>query len=151
MRRMRRPECLEIHVEIAQNRSEKALKIHFGRVHVPVFHLEWDAGPFHSSYRGKRSSILPYSRPHLEGFVPRLHLHLKTILESSKPSYETSLGYEGCVFRSHIPLFLPSSPFPFSGIGPEAESSPVTLRIKYGICPGISGISPNPAAESNLG
>ena len=41
--------------------------------------------------------------------------------------------------------------FPFPGIGPEAESSPVTLRIKYGICPGISGIYPNPAAESNLG
>ena len=41
--------------------------------------------------------------------------------------------------------------FPFTGIGPEAKSNPVTLRIKYGICPGISGICPNPAAESNLG
>ena len=41
--------------------------------------------------------------------------------------------------------------FPFPGIGPEAESSHVTLRIKYGIYPGISGICPNPAAESNLG
>ena len=40
---------------------------------------------------------------------------------------------------------------PFPGIGPEAESSPVTLRIKNAICPGISGICPNPAAESNLG
>ena len=39
----------------------------------------------------------------------------------------------------------------FTGIGPEAESNHVTLRIKYGICPGISGIYPNPAAESNLG
>ena len=39
----------------------------------------------------------------------------------------------------------------FTGIGPEAESNHVTLRIKYGICPAISGIYPNPAAESNLG
>ena len=39
----------------------------------------------------------------------------------------------------------------FTGIGPEAESNHVTLRIKYGICPGISGIYPNPAAESKLG
>eukprot|EP00964_Phaeocystis_antarctica_P131491 scaffold95386_cov33-Phaeocystis_antarctica.AAC.2 len=39
----------------------------------------------------------------------------------------------------------------FTGIGPEAESNHVTLRIKYGIRPAISGIYPNPAAESNLG
>ena len=41
--------------------------------------------------------------------------------------------------------------FRFPGIGPEAESNPVTLRIKYGIIPKKSGIYPNPAAESNLG
>ena len=40
---------------------------------------------------------------------------------------------------------------PFTGIGPEAKSKPVTLRIKYGIYPIKSGIYPNPAAESNLG
>ena len=39
----------------------------------------------------------------------------------------------------------------FTGIGPEAESKHVTLRINYGIFPGISGIYPNPAAESKLG
>ena len=41
--------------------------------------------------------------------------------------------------------------FPFPGIGPEGKSNPVTLRIKYGIGPGISGIYPNPAAESTVG
>ena len=40
---------------------------------------------------------------------------------------------------------------PFTGIGPEAKSKPVTLRIKYGIYPIKSGIYPNPAAESKLG
>ena len=41
--------------------------------------------------------------------------------------------------------------FPFPGIGPDAESNPATLRIKYGINPGISGIYPIPAAESKVG
>ena len=40
---------------------------------------------------------------------------------------------------------------PFPGIGPDAESNPATLRIKYGINPGISGIYPIPAAESKVG
>ena len=31
--------------------------------------------------------------------------------------------------------------FPFTGIGPEAESNPVTLRIKYGIIPKKRGKS----------
>ena len=39
----------------------------------------------------------------------------------------------------------------FTGIGPEAKSIPVTLRIKYGIIPKKSGIYPNPAAESKVG
>ena len=47
-------------------------------------------------------------------------------------------------------LILPDSAT-FTGIGPEAKSNPVTLRIKYGIGPGISGIYPNPAAESKAG
>ena len=41
--------------------------------------------------------------------------------------------------------------FRFTGIGPDAESNPATLRIKYGINPGISGICPIPAAESKVG
>ena len=41
--------------------------------------------------------------------------------------------------------------FPFTGIGPAAESNPATIRIKYGINPGISGICPIPAAESKVG
>ena len=41
--------------------------------------------------------------------------------------------------------------FPFPGIGPAAESNPATIRIKYGINPGISGICPIPAAESKVG
>ena len=39
----------------------------------------------------------------------------------------------------------------FTGIGPEAKSSPATLRIKYGMIPKKSGIYPNPAAESKVG
>ena len=39
----------------------------------------------------------------------------------------------------------------FPGMSPEAESNPATLRIKYGIHPGISGICPIPAAESKVG
>ena len=39
----------------------------------------------------------------------------------------------------------------FPGIGPEAESNPVILRIKYGIIPKKCGIYPNPAAELKLG
>ena len=39
----------------------------------------------------------------------------------------------------------------FTGIGPEAESSHVSLRIKYGQIPKKAGISPDPAAESNVG
>ena len=39
----------------------------------------------------------------------------------------------------------------FTGIGPDAESNPATLRIKYGIIPKNSGIYPNPAAESKVG
>ena len=41
--------------------------------------------------------------------------------------------------------------FPFTGIGPDAESNPAALRIKYGINPGVSGIHPIPAAESKVG
>ena len=41
--------------------------------------------------------------------------------------------------------------FPFTGIAPAAESNPATIRIKYGINPGISGICPIPAAESKVG
>ena len=40
---------------------------------------------------------------------------------------------------------------PFPGIGPDAESNPATLRIKYGINPGISGIYPIPAARIKSG
>ena len=43
------------------------------------------------------------------------------------------------------------SRFRFTGIGPDAESNPATLRIKYGINPGKSGICPIPAAESKVG
>jgi hypothetical protein len=39
----------------------------------------------------------------------------------------------------------------FTGIGPEAESNHVTLRIKYGQIPKKLGISPDPAAESKVG
>ena len=39
----------------------------------------------------------------------------------------------------------------FTGIGPEAESNHVTLRIKYGKIPKKTGISPDPAAESKVG
>ena len=39
----------------------------------------------------------------------------------------------------------------FPGIGPEAESNHVTLRIKYGKIPKKTGISPDPAAESKVG
>jgi len=39
----------------------------------------------------------------------------------------------------------------FTGIGPEAESNHVSLRIKYGQIPKKAGISPDPAAESNVG
>ena len=39
----------------------------------------------------------------------------------------------------------------FTGIGPDAESNPATLRIKYGMIPKKAGISPDPAAESNVG
>ena len=39
----------------------------------------------------------------------------------------------------------------FTGIGPEAESNRVTLRIKYGKIPKKTGISPDPAAESKVG
>ena len=41
--------------------------------------------------------------------------------------------------------------FRFTWIGPDAESNPATLRIKYGINPGKSGICPIPAAESKVG
>ena len=41
--------------------------------------------------------------------------------------------------------------FRFTGIGPDAESNPAILRIKYGINPRISGICPIPAAESKVG
>ena len=34
---------------------------------------------------------------------------------------------------------IQSSVFRFTGIGPEAESNPVTLRVKYGIIPKKSG------------
>ena len=39
----------------------------------------------------------------------------------------------------------------FTGIGPEAESNHVTLRIKSGKIPKKTGISPDPAAESKVG
>ena len=39
----------------------------------------------------------------------------------------------------------------FTGIGPEAESNRVTLRIKYGKIPKKTGISPDPASESKVG
>ena len=39
----------------------------------------------------------------------------------------------------------------FPGIGPEAESNHVTLRIKSGKIPKKTGISPDPAAESKVG
>ena len=39
----------------------------------------------------------------------------------------------------------------FTGIGPEAESNHVSLRIKYGQIPKKAGISPDPAAESKVG
>ena len=39
----------------------------------------------------------------------------------------------------------------FTGIGPEAESNQVTLRIKSGKIPKKTGISPDPAAESKVG
>ena len=42
-----------------------------------------------------------------------------------------------------------SSAFP--GIRPEAESNPPARRIKYAICPVVSGVYPNPTAEPNLG
>ena len=49
------------------------------------------------------------------------------------------------------PATLRHQCFRFTGIGPDAESNPATLRIKYGINPGISGICPIPAAESKVG
>ena len=49
------------------------------------------------------------------------------------------------------PATLRHQCFRFTGIGPDAESNPATLRIKYGIHPGISGICPIPAAESKVG
>ena len=49
------------------------------------------------------------------------------------------------------PATLRHQCFRFTGIGPDAESNPATLRIKYGINPRISGICPIPAAESKVG
>ena len=58
--------------------------------------------------------------------------------------------------RMRVINYQPSYPtdsqcFPFPRIGPDAESNPATLRIKYGMNPGISGICPIPAAESKVG
>jgi hypothetical protein len=52
---------------------------------------------------------------------------------------------------SHSVFHLLYYPLPFTGIGPDAESNPAALRIKYEINPGVGGIYPIPAAESKVG
>ena len=60
-------------------------------------------------------------------------------------------GAECAAERGQIQSTQRQQCFPFPGIGPAAESNPATIRIKYGINPGISGICPIPAAESKVG